>query len=277
MISQLLIVKRLFLEAQPYVDRLDPISAGIAVSLYQDAVELYVWTLIKERGIAIKDQASFVSNIESLQKAGVSLPNAARLLELNKARVGFKHYGNLPASAEAKKHQTYVEDFLRQAMSEHFKANFDDLSLADLIADEAIREELHSAEAKVVSEKYREAVEHLARAKALTFAKLERYLPVVDARLRESDKLLNAIPGVRRAQAFSYLAEYLRALREATLVALLQLPIEDYVFLQENLPSALQYGGKWQVVHRRSTYTAAEARRALASIVGLCQSLEARQ
>jgi hypothetical protein len=277
MISQLLIVKRLFLEARPYVERLDPISAGIAVSLYQDAVELYVWTLIKKRDLAIKDQSSFVSNMEALQKAGVPLANVARLLELNKARVGFKHYGNLPAPVEAKKHQTYVEDFLRQGMPEHFEVNFDDLSLADLIADEAIREELHSTEATIASGKYREAVEHLAKAKALTFAKLERYLPGVDARLRDSDKLLNAIPGVRRAESFKYLAEYLQALREATLVALLQLSIEDYAFLQESLPVGLQYGRKWQLVHRRTNYTEAESRRALAAIVSLCQSLEARQ
>jgi len=252
-------------------------SAGIAISMLQDSAELYLWTLIKKRNVPAKDQAGFVANLESLQKAGVSIPNAAKLLELNKARVGFKHYGNLPAPTEARKHHTYVEDFLRQAMLEQFKVSFDDLSLVDLIADNAIRDQLRIAEAKIAAANYPEAADELAKAKTMTFGRMQKYLPKVDSKLRDTDRMLNAINGVHGANSFAYLTEYLGALREAALVAMLQLPLEDYAFLRNSLPSALQtMAGNWYLTRTRFSYTEVECRRALTCIVNLCQKLESR-
>ena len=46
MLQQLLLSKRLFLEACHYIERADPVSCGIAISMFQDAVELYVWTVV---------------------------------------------------------------------------------------------------------------------------------------------------------------------------------------------------------------------------------------
>lgn len=277
MVPQLLIAKRLFLEAATYVDRGDPVAAGVAISLLQDATELYVWTLIKERNITVKDQAGFVSNFETLQKAGLAMPYAAKLLELNRARVGFKHYGNLPAPAEAGKHQTYVEDSLRQAMQDHFGVRFDDLSLVDLVADPAIRDQLRSAETHIAAGEFAEAADDLAKAKTLTFGQMQKYLPKVDSRLRDTDRMLNMIDGVRGANSFAYLTEYLGSLREASLVAMLQLPLDDYAFLRNSLPSASQaIAGNWFVNRSRSSYTEAECRRALTSIVNLCQRLQLR-
>ncbi|MCL4781011.1 MAG: hypothetical protein KJ049_12530 [Gammaproteobacteria bacterium] len=66
MSAQLLVVKRLFLEAKNFAEQTDPIAAGIATSLLQDAVELYLWTLIKERNIQVKDNDSFVMYLQRL-------------------------------------------------------------------------------------------------------------------------------------------------------------------------------------------------------------------
>lgn len=137
--------------------------------MLQDSAELYVWTLIKARNLTAKDQTGFVSHIETLQKAGVSVPTAAKQLELNKARVGFKHYGNLPASDEAKMHQTYVEELLRAAMLDHFKILFDELSLVDLVTDGQIKARLKMAEHFVVAGSFREAIDELTKAKNSIF------------------------------------------------------------------------------------------------------------
>jgi len=275
MLPQLLLAKRLYIEASNYADRKDAVSGGIAISMLQDSAELYIWTVIKEHNLVAKDQAGFVANMETIQKAGISLPNSAKLLELNKARVSFKHYGILPATNEARKYQTYVEDFLRTSILEHFKVNFDDLSLVDLVVDAGIREQLKLAETRIKDNEIREAAEELAKAKTLIFMRLQKFIPKVDNNLRDSDKLLNSIGGVHGAKTFNYLSEYLGVLRESCLVAILQLPLDDYSFVRNSLPSASQsMSGKWYLIHSRGQYTEAECTRALASLVNLCVRLE---
>lgn len=106
---------------------------------------------------------------------------------------------------------------------------------------------------------------------------MQKYLPNVDSRLRDADKMLNMINGVRGAGSFAYLAEYLGSLREALLVGMLQLPLDDYAFLQNSLPSAVQtMGGDWFVNRARSSYTEVGCRRALMCIVNLCLRLQSR-
>lgn len=265
-LPQLLLSKRMFLEASSYADRADPVSAGIAISMFQDAVEIYVWTLIKERNVTTKDQSGFVSNIEAVQKAGINMPFSAKLLELNKARVGFKHYGNLPASAEAGKFRAYVEGFLQTAMIEHFGARFDELSLVDLVADSQIRQHLRLAEVNIAKTSLREAAEELAKAKTLLFGELNQYIPRVDSQLRDAD----------RAPISTSLSDFLSALREVTLVALFRLPLQDYNLLKANLPSAVQSeSGVWYLYHHSDPYTAAECTRAISCVVNLSIQIEA--
>lgn len=276
MLNQVLLAKRMYLEACAYAVRRDAVASGLAISMLQDAVELYVWTLIKERNISSKDQAGFVAHIECLQKAGINVPNSAKLLELNKARVGFKHYGNLPASSEAKKFQGYVEEFFHAATPDHFGVEFDSLSLVDLVAEDKVREHLKLAEQRIAAGEFQEAAGELAIAKSLLFSALHKYIPKVDRGLRDADRVLNSVDGVNGVNVFSYLSEYLGALREYTLVSLLRLPLHDYLFLRNSLPNASQsMSGKWQLVYSRGNYTAEECSRALASIVNLSVQLEA--
>jgi hypothetical protein len=100
MVKQLLLCKRLMAEGVSFAKRTDSVSSGMAISLFEDAVEMFIWAQVKERGIQVKETSSFTANIEALQKTGVSVSYTAKLFELNKARVGFKHYGNLPAADE---------------------------------------------------------------------------------------------------------------------------------------------------------------------------------
>ena len=111
MISQLLVSKKLYHEGCRQLSLNDPISDGLAVSLFQDAVEIYIWTLIKERSIDVGKNPEFTNNLGSIANSGTSVPLKAKLLELNKARVNFKHYGNLPAHRDAEKFRSYAQDF----------------------------------------------------------------------------------------------------------------------------------------------------------------------
>ncbi len=278
MLTQVLLAKRLYLEASTFAGRSDAVSSGLAISMFQDAVELYVWTLIKERNLVVKDQAGFVAHVDCLQKANVNVPFAAKLLELNKARVGFKHYGNLPARSEVKKFQSYVEEFFRVATPEHFGVEFDALSLVDLVADAKVQEHLRLAEQKITSNDFTEAAGELAKAKSMLFGTLNRYIPQVDRNLRDADRVLNSLDGGGRSNAFAYMTEYLDALREYTLVSLLRLSLKDYLVLRNGLPNASQtMSGQWYLTYNRSKYTADECHRALQCLVNLWVQLETLQ
>lgn len=119
--AQHLLTKRLFLEACAFAARSDPVAAGLAISMLQDAAEMMVWSVVKDKGLPVKDQSGFVANIEAIAKAGHSLSFVPELHELNKARVGFKHYGNLPAAGEVNKHRSAVEGFLLNYFSTAFQ------------------------------------------------------------------------------------------------------------------------------------------------------------
>jgi len=268
MTKQLLLCKRLFVEGSAFAERRDPVSCGMAISFFQDSVEMLVWTLVKERSISVKEGASFTSNLETIQKAGIALSNIPKLHELNKARVGFKHYGNLPAPDEAIKFQAYVEDFLRQSLSDHFEQSYDDLSLVDLVTFPDVKERLKSAEEFIANGEYAKAMPEAGIAKVLLFRRLDRFVPRVDdVYLRDTD---------RNIEALDYLARYLGMLRETTLASLLRIPLLDYSFIRTQLPRAMQNGnGQWQTTSMGGVkYDEPHCRRAISSLVDLCVRME---
>lgn len=276
MVKQLLLCKRLMTEGASFAERPDPVSSGMGISLFQDSVEMFIWALIKERGITVKETSSFTANIEALQKAGVGISHTAKLFELNKARVGFKHYGNLPAADEAGKFQVYVEDFLRTSFKDHFAQDFDDISLIDLVSFPEVRERLKNAESLAVAEEFEKSAMEAGVAKAMLFARLNRFIPHVDRHLRDMDSILNRIPEVRGARTFQYLTDYLELLREASLASLLRLPLQDYTFVQTRLPAASQFGnGEWRA-HGvlRCRYDAETCRKAIACLVDISIRME---
>ena len=71
MLTQLLLSKRLFNEGVTFARRPDAVSCGLAVSLFQDAVELFIWALIKDRSIPVKDTSSFTANLEAVEKGSM--------------------------------------------------------------------------------------------------------------------------------------------------------------------------------------------------------------
>lgn len=164
--------------------------------------------------------------------------------------MNFKHYGNLPASEDAQKFKIYTEGFLQAASLEHFSLDFDNISLVDLMPFDKIKEYLKLAESKLASSDTEAAIQQLSIAKVLLFRELDKHIPEVDNNLKSIDRSFEQIiPGTRGLTGFSYIADYLNLLREISMITLLQLSIEDYTFLRNNLMSVSQFGsGKWQTV-----------------------------
>lgn len=267
MLPQLLLSKRLFLEGCEFARRPDAVSCGLAISLFQDSVEIYIWALVKDRSILVKDTFTFTGNIEAVEKAGITVPDRPKLLELNKARISFKHYGNLPAPDEARKFRIYTEDFLKAAAKEHFSLDFNQISLVDLVAFADVREHLKIAQAKLIEDDAKAAVRELSISKVLLFRNLDKHIPKVDHNLKDIDRLLSRTPELRGVKGFSYIAQYMDVLREISMITLLQVPIADYTFLRANLMNANQFGsGEWQTVDTRLQELPAEDCRRMISI-----------
>lgn len=247
--KQLLLSKRIYLEGCEYSERGDPISSGLATSLFQDAVEMFVWTLIKARNIAVKENSQFSNNIDAISKAGIKLSFIPQLHELNKARVNFKHYANLPAPDEAKKFHTYVKDFLVDSFQSHFDVNFEELSLIDLVVFEDVRERLKQGKSFADKGDYEHSIYELAIAKELLFSRFNKFIPDVSDSLTQVDRVFELdVPAARDIRAFEYITSYLKILRQASLASLIRIPLQDYSFIQNSLPHASRFlNGEWRL------------------------------
>lgn len=260
-ISQIYLSKKLFLEASKYVDMHTSVDAGIAISMFQDAVELLVWLCLKEKDISVKEKSLFTENLGKLEDANLKVPYKAKLLELNTSRVNFKHYGNIPALEEAAKKRVYVESFLRDAMMQWFEVDFDKISLVDLVQDETIREILRLAEKSIVDGQNDEALKYLAQAKSVLFGYMSKALPVFRGRLSNYDDILQNAFSSQSVNPFSWsrrvghpfrdIEQYFDVLREVILINMFQIAIDDYQFLMQYLPQAYpSSSGDWKYFGR---------------------------
>lgn len=271
MLPQLLLSKRLFLEGRDYSRRGDPVSCGLAISLFQDSVELYLWALIKEKNISVKENSGFTKYIDAIEEKQVSIPFRAKLLDLNKARVNFKHYGVLPATEEAIKYLTYTEDFLKDAMEAHFSINYETLSIVDLVIYDDVREELKVVERLKQESKLEDAASHLAIAKAMLLGRLDMLVPRASKNLASIDRVLNKSTGTTGINGFGYVSKYLDILRGLSIASMLQIPLEDYGFLESSLPHVSKtMNGQWHATYTRMpSFTDEDIQRMLSVVIEL--------
>ncbi len=252
MLDQLLISKKLYKEGCHQHELGDPISDGVAVSLFQDAIEIYIWTLIKDRGISVGKNSEFTNNLALIAAAGLRIPSQPKLLELNKARVNFKHYGNLPARRDVEKFRNYAQEFLVEACLEHFKVSFSDLSSIKLIRSEEIQEYFNSARSSVNEEQLRPAYESLGKAKFLIFNELSGRLPRFGTKYREH-------------------ARDFEILRELLLVAVHRIDLNEFKFASFALPTTVRMiSGSFQQNHHRTKYSLEEFNRIYDFLLELC-------
>ena len=228
--------KRLFIIGSGYADRDDPVAAGLAISIFQDSIEIFIWTLLKKLDAQVKENAAFTSYFEHVKNAPgntglAALPLKAKILELNKARINFKHYGNLPDCSEAKKFRAYAEEFLILSYQLFFDVGFEDVSLVDLVHYPDVRARLKCAEALINEEKYEPAIAEVAIAKSMLFTKMAQYFPRVDRNLSDADRIIDPFIGNHGFRYFSYISEYLKSSREANIITMLGVSMQDYVFL----------------------------------------------
>jgi hypothetical protein len=273
--EQLLLSKRLFIAGSECCEKSDPVSAGMAISLFQDSIELFLWCLIKYLDAQVKDTTPFTQYFDLIEGAPkndkkLKLPFRGRILELNKARVNFKHYGNLPDISEAKKHKTYAEEFLIQSSMDFLGENLFDASLTKLVPFPDIRECLMSAEECLKKDEIDGCLAELAKAKSLLFRRVSQFLPEPDSHLTDGDKILSAKGEIRYSNLFKYIKDYLGRVRESIITLAFGIQIRDYFYLNAVLPHAVQFvSGNWSTIKKRTDINKEQAQKALEILVNM--------
>ncbi|BAY87981.1 hypothetical protein NIES267_75230 (plasmid) [Calothrix parasitica NIES-267] len=280
MIEQLLLTKRLFEEGEKYSLQNDPISAGLAISLFQDSIESVIWLVTKDLGLNIKEKESFTVLLDKVHQElddnqSIKIPLKAKIQELNKARVSFKHYGILPDISQANKFHGYTEAYLRTIFELYFKKDFDDISMSDLIASDEIRLLIKQAEKNLSIKDYKSCVDEIAKAKAKLFYKIKLFIPEVDRNLGIVDYLFDKQISSQIRKVFRYMSDYMKKLREISIINILGISVKEYNHFSQMLPHANFFGvGNIQVIHKYNNYTEEDTKFLLKFIVDLALKIQ---
>lgn len=269
-LRQLELAKYLLETGKNLIGTRDPMSYGLAISLAQDAVEIFAWTVVKEKSISVKEKEPFPGLIEKIENAtGRKFPFSAKVLELNAMRVNFKHFGNLPIPDDAAKLLTYAEESLHEGTKLFFSIDFDSISFADLITSSSVRDRLKDAERYLSEGNCIECVGKCAEADLLISEPLKSLLPKVDHfGLKGVTELFDRDKSHAAASVFDYIAKYMDALRAVSIAGLLHISGRSYFKYRALLPIVYQtMDGKIHVSHRRSTYSEEEARFCLRYVI----------
>ena len=226
--KQLMLVRYLFQCGEKAVDIHDEKACGVAISHLQDAVEMFLYTIVKERGSDAKppkkDKHTFVSLWQavegSLQR---KLPFASAMEELNSTRVQFKHFGIVPSPPVAEGVLASTRQFLTEATKMAFDRDFDSISLVDLIKDEQIRTTLKQAEDCLKRRAIPQCLSECAKAHDLA----ERFLISVIPCVSQWGTIQVDYGESGRKKALVGLNTYLNMLREMSVAALLDIPARD--------------------------------------------------
>lgn len=125
------------------------IDLSIALLLAHDAVELLMLAVLDHLAIAPQKNREFLSFWIEIKSP--SPPDKGAMAALNKLRVNFKHYGILPHPTEVRELITRAVGFFENVLRLYCDLSYEDISLADLILDPAVRNQLNEARLKFLA------------------------------------------------------------------------------------------------------------------------------
>jgi hypothetical protein len=145
-------------------------AEGLALLCLQDAAEMFLRVLAEHLHAQIGSSESFealLNKIDSALSAGPMpghLPFRGALVRLNKARVNFKHFGQLPVRQDVAGFAMDLEGFFTNVSRDHLGVDFASVSLAGLVIHQRTKNRLQSAEGALDVGEYQTAIHEAARA-----------------------------------------------------------------------------------------------------------------
>lgn len=159
-VRQLALIRYMFHEGVEQSRRPSPLFVT-ALLAFHDAAELFLHLACEQHGVVHKEKGAFLDYFSELKQVG-SLAHEPGMNRLNKARVNFKHHGNLPHAQDMEFFRVTVESFFEANTPTLFGTKFSDISLTDLVACLAVREHLAAAEAHWSSQRGEDARDSVA-------------------------------------------------------------------------------------------------------------------
>lgn len=269
-IEQVVLSKYFFQQGQEHAGSHGPYSSGLAVSLFQDAVEMMLWAIAKHVDADFKGKQPAFEQYWDIIRDTANNPHKrrpplkAKMADLNKARVNFKHYGQVPREEDAIRFEGYAEVFLSESTKEFFELDWNTISLVSLIRSQTIRQLMKEAEECKHEGDYRGCVERCAASEHLISDFLTRRLisSPRNQHLFISDRFSTDRKAERTLrQQFHYIDEYLNELRALTVVALFRIDLSRSSVIQTLMPLVEHWAnGRLSFRHKReSDYSNREA------------------
>jgi hypothetical protein len=265
--KQLMLAKYLFGQGEKALDIRNPMACGVAISHFQDAVEMLLWTAVKQRDLGnARKEMSFFDLWKSVEGSlrDAKLPHYSSMTELNNARVNFKHFGNLPEPSDAEKFLSYTREFLTEAAKLVFDTAFESLSLADLVLNARVKDLLKTAEGHLTQNELEQCMNECAQAEHIVSGSLSQVFPTVPSHLTDYAGLFDRDKQTYARRLFDGLREYLNALRDVSFSAILGIPANDflrYAALKRIIPAVTEYMDHHIATHSRGhKYSPEDAR-----------------
>ncbi|CAN7806437.1 hypothetical protein LJR267_010724 [Paraburkholderia hospita] len=247
-LNQLVLCKQLYSEAEGFMSRKGSVALGLAISIAQDSVELFLRAVIKQLpSTGQKPPEEFVKCMDYIDASAseqreLRVPFRARIAELNKARVNFKHYGLIPSEADAIRLLGYVEQFFEVATPQFFSRDFSSISLSDLITSPEVRDRIKQAEAAEREGDTAEALGASAEAVELAAgALLARLQPDIPSHL--PTRLERALGSDATWEFSRYMRSQLEAANRVSLTLALSLNLNELLRFNMIVPSVRRLVG----------------------------------
>ena len=204
LILRLVYAKYLYWQGCETLEKGLPVSLGLSILNFQDSVEMVLRVIAEHVHANIKEKASFDQLIDEIEKASkneIQVSYKSSLVQLNKARVGFKHFGLAPSSDDAQKFRRDLDLFFRATAKAFFDIEFYSISLSDLIQKCRVKNYLKEAEKELEAENYKACIANTAIAFPLIFRRVlshdrPSYIPSIEVKDYKVARSLGTLPKI---------------------------------------------------------------------------------
>jgi hypothetical protein len=171
-IKRLIYAKYIYNKGMEFLSHRTPVSDAMSILLFHDASEQLLLIVADKLGISTT-YISFLDYWKKVKEKGKHLPNRNEMSKLNKMRVGFKHHGILPNHEECRDILYVLNSFFSSVSHDILDIDFSNLSLADLINYDDIRDCIKNAENFLNQENFEESIVESAKAFAFLEKRME--------------------------------------------------------------------------------------------------------
>lgn len=141
---------------------IEPLN-GFSLLTFHDTVELFLNLICEINSIEIPIQFMEYWTKINNNSATAKLSHKTSMQKLNKARVGFKHYGIIPSKPDIESFKIFTQSFLEENYFKFFDIDFNKVSLVDLIENERSQKHLKESENAFDTNSIEQCVNNLAK------------------------------------------------------------------------------------------------------------------